>query len=389
MWHVRPSETACAKTSRRRDRTGTSRRATRGRIAAMSRRLVVVLGTLVVLAAVLLLAFRLALAELHGAVEGALGPRGSVGGVSVGWTGIELRDVRIRAERGGKRPWPADDELRAARVHVVPDVTTLWSRGWRVSRVTITDGFVSVLRSRDGKLRLLPSLLETPAPPAAGAGRTAASTPVRIAGVTLANAEVEFLDASVRQPPHRMRLERLEADVGPLHLPALDQPVNIELAGVFKGPRRDGRLGLKGWLTPATRDAKIAARFSGVDLIALQPYLLRVSESGVRRGTIDLTLNAKVAKNRLHAPGTVTLTGLELAGGSFAGLPRQAVIAAMSRDGRIEVDFTLEGRLDDPRFSLNETIAVKLAGGLAESLGVSIGGVVEGLGSVVKGLLGR
>ena len=96
-----------------------------------------------------------------------------------------------------------------------------------------------------------------------------------------------------------------------------------------------------------------------------------------------------MAKNRVHAPGTVTLTGLELAGSSFAGLPRQAVIAAMSRDGRIQVDFTLEGRLDDPKFSLNETIAMKLAGGLAESLGVSIGGVVEGLGGMVKGLLGR
>ena len=57
----------------------------------------------------LLLAFRLALGELRGGVESALGPRGSVGHVSVGWTGVELRDVRIRAERGGKRPWPAED----------------------------------------------------------------------------------------------------------------------------------------------------------------------------------------------------------------------------------------------------------------------------------------
>ena len=61
----------------------------------------------------------------------------------------------------------------------------------------------------------------------------------------------------------------------------------------------------------------------------------------------------------------------------------------MSRDGRIEVAFTLEGRLDDPAFSLNENFATKLAGGLAETLGVSLGGVVEGVGNVIKGLFGR
>jgi hypothetical protein len=131
-----------------------------------------------------------------------------------------------------------------------------------------------------------------------------------------------------------------------------------------------------------------------VDLVALQPYLLKVNEAGVKRGTLDLSLDATVKAKRLHAPGRVTLTGLELASGggvlaTFGGVPRQAVLAAMERDGRIEVGFTLEGRLDDPAFSINDNLATKLAGGLAETLGVSLGGVVEGVGSVIKGLLGR
>jgi hypothetical protein len=101
-----------------------------------------------------------------------------------------------------------------------------------------------------------------------------------------------------------------------------------------------------------------------------------------------------VKAQHLHAPGKVTLTGLELAPGggvlsTFAGVPRQAVIAAMTRDGRVEVAFTLDGRLDDPAFSINENFATRLAGGLAETLGVSLGGVVEGVGNVIKGLFGR
>ena len=151
---------------------------------------------------------------------------------------------------------------------------------------------------------------------------------------------------------------------------------------------------MAGRLTPATKDADLKADARGVDLVALQPYLLKVSEGGVKRGSLDLALHARVKAQQLNAPGRLTLTNLELAPapgmlGTFAGVPRQAVVAAMERNGRIEVAFTLEGRLDDPAFSLNESLATRLAGGLAESLGVSLSGVVEGVGNVIKGLFGR
>ncbi len=150
---------------------------------------------------------------------------------------------------------------------------------------------------------------------------------------------------------------------------------------------------MEGHVNPATRDADLALQAKGVDLVALSPYLLRTNESTVRRGTLDLALDAKVKAQRLNAPGRLTLTDLELASGgvlgTFAGVPRQAVLAAMSRDGRIELAFALEGRVDDPKFSVNELFAARFAVGLAEKLGVSIGGVVEGVGGVIKGLFGR
>lgn len=341
------------------------------------------------LAALLLvaaLAFQFALRHLRAGIEQALGPRASVEALSLGWSGVEITGLRIRGERG----WPAADELRAERVRVMPEATSLFGDTWRVRRIEIEGAYVSLLRSRDGRLRVLPSLLER-ADATAPAGPAPA---VRIGQVRLRGAAVEFFDASVRRPAHRLRLQQLDADVGPLALPALDRPVGIDLKGRLDGPQRDGTVAITGHLTPATRDAALQARLAGVDLIALQPYLLRVNEGGVRRGTLDLRLSATVTKHRLHAPGTITLTGLELGSGggllgTFAGVPRQAVVAAMSRDGRIELKFTLEGRLDDPSFSLNEALALRTAAGLAERLGVSVRGVVEGVGSVLGGLLGR
>lgn len=352
-------------------------------------RLVVIALAAAAVVAAAFAGYRAAMAELKTGIEAALGPRASLGAIELGMTGVEIRELRIRSARGA---WPTEDELRAARVHLRPAFSTLWARGWRIGRIEVTDAYVSLQRTRDGRLRILPALLEQP--PSKGAKEAAAGPHVHIAQIVLKNAAVEFHDASVRQPAHRMLLDQLDADVGPLDWPALDTAAQIDLAARFKGPQRDGRLTIAGTLTPATRDATLKAQARGVDLVALQPYLLKVNEGGVRRGTLDLGLDATVKAQRLHAPGKLTLTGLELGPGNgllstFAGVPRQAVIAAMSRDGRIVVSFTLDGKLDDPSFSINENFATKLAGGLAETLGVSLGGVVEGVGNVIKGLFGR
>jgi hypothetical protein len=340
-------------------------------------------GVTLVVAAV---AFQIAVRELRDAVVRALGPRASVGALEVSWSGVTLHDLRVRAVPGG---WPAEDELRAARVHVVPDPSSLFSAHWRIHRITVDQAYLSMQRGKGGRLRLLPALLER-APP----DRPAKAVAVVIGEIELRGAMIDFHDASVRHPAHRVRLHQGDAVLGPVRLPALDQSMRVQIKAAVKGPHRDGRMTIDGFVTPATRDAQLAVRFSGVELVALQPYLLKVHEGGVKRGTLDLRLDANVREQRLRAPGTLTLTGLELANGSgltgtFAGVPRQAVLGAISREGRIDVKFTLDGRLDDPKFSLNENLAARLGVGLAQSLGVSLAGVAEGVGNVVKGLFGR
>lgn len=352
----------------------------------MNRSAWIVVIVIAVLAAAALGGLRLGASRLEAALHEALGPRASIGAVRIGLTGVQITDLRIRAAAGG---WPASDELVASRVHLRPALSNLWSRGWHIARIEVEDGYLSLQRTRQGRLRVLPALLERPRAEAAGEAPR-----VRIAEVALREVAIDFFDASVRGGTHKLRFESLRADVGPLAIPAFDEPTAIDLAATLKGPQKNGRIAIAGTVTIATLDAQLKAAVQGVDLVALQPYLLKVNEAGVKRGTLDLSLDASVKGKRLKAPGRVTLTGLELASGggvlaTFGGVPRQAVLAAMERDGRIEVGFTLEGRLDDPAFSINDNLATKLAGGLAETLGVSLGGVVEGVGSVIKGLLGR
>ncbi|MFG5410033.1 DUF748 domain-containing protein [Piscinibacter sakaiensis] len=200
--------------------------------------------------------------------------------------------------------------------------------------------------------------------------------------LALHGATLDFLDARVARPPHRLHFSGLQAELGPIAWPALDQPMPLRIDAVMHGT-----------LTPATRDARLALRLDGVDLRVLQPYLLRLNEGGVERGRLDLQVDATVRGQQLHAPGRVRFSELALGRrgvlDTVAGVPQQLVLKAMEERGRIELDFVLEGRLDDPAFSLEENLSTRIAVGLAKALGVSVGGLVEGLGSVVKGLFGR
>jgi hypothetical protein len=363
------------------------------------KRAIVIIGVLVVAIAIAAFAgLHFATRALKSQVEQALGPDSEVAEIVVNWTSIEARGVRIRGPKG----WPVEEALRAERIVVSPDLLGLFSARLHVPRIVVDQAYLSVLRTRDGKLRLLPGLLEKPKADDASAGAAAPMPVFTIGTIELRHGMLDFYDATVRTPAHRTRLEQLHAKVEKLHFPSLTGRTGIQLDGSVKGVQRDGRLSVGGWVELANKNSEIVTKLQGIDLVALQPYLIKASETGVRRGTLDMTLKSVVHDNRLRAPGSVTLTKLELAPsggafGTFMGVPRQAVVAALkNRKGQITLNFTLEGNLNDPKFSVNDSFAKHLGSAVAETLGISVegltrgvGGAAEGLGGVMKKLFGK
>ena len=160
----------------------------------------------------------------------------------------------------------------------------------------------------------------------------------------------------------------------------------------MKGVKRNGALDVHGWAELSSRDSEIATKLRGVDLVSFEPYLVKAAEAGVRRGVLDLDLKSTVHKKALRAPGTLTLSDVELESGggalnTFMGMPRNALIAALkNRNGQITVQFTLEGNLEDPKFSLNESFSRRMASSLGETLGVSVEGLARGVGNAARGV---
>ncbi|MBW7902648.1 MAG: DUF748 domain-containing protein [Rhodocyclaceae bacterium] len=359
-------------------------------------------AALLALAAAGAVGLKLATDRLHAAVVAALGPNAEVERIEAGFSAVAIHGIRIRAGKD----WPAADELAAQRVLIRPDWNALLAREMRIAGIEIEGGYVSMLRRRDGSLAILSSLLDRAKEEKAASTRPgdddgSALPEIVIGGVTLTDAAVDFHDASVRRPAHRLRIEKTRVELGELRLPALTGRTTIRLDGTVKGVQRDGTVSLQGWAEIATKDSELRTQLAGVDLVAFQPYLIKAAETGVRKGALDLDLKSTVQRNRLHAPGRVVLSGLELAaGGSFMGMPREAVVKVLQgRDGRIAADFVLEGDIADPKFSLNENFLAQVAAASAGALGISLeglaagiggagGSVVEGVGSALDRLLG-
>ena len=351
------------------------------------RLMLIALAVIVVLIVGGIVGFRVAIGVLKGKVVEVLGPNSEMRDIRLGWSSVNVEGLRIKGPSG----WPAADALRAERVTVVPSLRSLLSRQYRVHSITIVKPYLSALRTKEGKFLVLPGLLTG----AAGEGQTgspssptAALPKVIIGSITLQDGVVELYDATVAQPPLKIRLEQIKATVRDMAVPGLKGKSRFELAGVVKGVHRDGQLKMAGWTEVGTKDSSVKTELRSVDLVVLQPYLIKAGEKGVQKGTFDLDLQSDVSNNQLKAPGKATISDLEFvpaggAFGTFMGLPRQAVVAFLTRSGnKITVDFVLEGDINNPQFSLNQTFTTRLAFAMANVLGLNFPGMVKDVGTL-------
>lgn len=338
--------------------------------------------------------WQLAIRSLKSQVEQALGPQGEVREIRVGLTGIEILDIRIRAQKNSG--WPSEDELRAKRIVATPDLLDLLTARLSIDSIRIEDAYISMLHTRNGQMKIIPSLLEMQTVPAGKPAPDQARKPAdgkpdtqtSIGNILLTGGVIEFYDASIRSTPIKLRLEQIDASIGKLLLPDLTGHTAIKIEGILKGNRQDGKLAIDGSIELATNASGFSTKLRGIDMTVLQPYLIQSAETGVRRGTLDLDLKSSVTKGKLRAPGTLTLADLELASssGAFMGLPRSAAIGMMKdKKGRLSVKFVLEGDINDPKFSLNEQMATRLGSSLATTLGISLESLAKGVSGVGSG----
>jgi hypothetical protein len=344
----------------------------------------IALIVLVILVVVGMVGFRMAAFVLKGKVVETLGPGSEIKDIRIGWTGVHVEGLRIK----GPSYWPADDTLRAERVTLVPSLLSLLFGQYRIRSITIVDPYVSVFRTKDGKVLVVPSLMAKKGQAEITSTPSAAPPAVILKRITLQGGVVELFDAKVARPLLKVRLEQIRASVKDLAVPTLNGRSRFDFTGVVKGVHQDGSVEVAGWAEISTKDSSVNLQLRSVDLVALQPYLIKAGDIGVRKGTLDLDLQSDVSNNRLKAPGKVTISDLKLAPttgawDTFMGVPRDAVLAFLKSKGdKITLNFVLEGDINNPTFSLNNALSERLAISMAEVLKVSLGGMAQGAGAL-------
>ena len=345
----------------------------------MKRWQVIVFAIAVFLPIAVLAGYRIGVGMLQDNVLAALGPGSRLRELKVNWFTIELLGVSIDAPKD----WPAARTFEAERVTITPDLRTLFTRTIRIAAIVIEKPYLSVLRN-PGKLVMIPSLTEREEKPQRNEGGARAVT---ISTIELKSGSVDLYDATVSRPPYRTRIEDIEALIQDVAAPAADK-TRFDLTGIVKGIKRDGRTQVNGWVGPAARDSSSRITLDAVDLVALQPYLVKKTDARVARGTLDLNLASEVRNDRLNGKGKVILRDLTFAPSSgffdtFMGLPRNTVIGFLKdHNDAIDLDFTLTGNTKNPNFSLNENLSTRIATAMAGQLGVSITNVAEGIGTL-------
>jgi hypothetical protein len=345
----------------------------------MRRWQIITIAFLGVVALAIVSAYRISVRLLEDQIIAALGSGSRLAELRVNWFTVELLGLSIDAPKG----WPAARTFEAERIIVTPDLRSLIGRKIRVFSIVIENPYLSVLRN-PGKLIVIPSLTQREE---RSRSEESSAREVIIERIELKNGSLDLYDATVSRPPLKTRVEQVEALIQDVATPAAEK-TSFELAGIVKGIKSDGRATVSGWVGPGAKDSSSRVILEGVDLVALQPYLVKKNDARVSRGVLDLNLASEVRNDNLNGKGKMILKDLTFAPSSgvfdtFMGLPRNAVISFLKdNNNAIDVDFTLSGNTKNPNFSLNESLSTRVAAAMAGQLGVGIVGVAEGLGTL-------
>ncbi len=299
-----------------------------------------VAGAIVLLAVVALGGWYFVQHEVKERVAEALAPLGTAERIDVGLSAITLRHVRLTAPSG----WPTPDALTADEITMTPDIRDLFAHRVHLQSVVVRGFSLVLVRTASGRLEILPKLRQAvsrhgqPASEASSAADNRPPLPAEklIDHIAFADGQFVFYDEMIRKPPYKVTVSDASATVDHIHLPDLTEPTRLSVKGSIKGPAHTGTVTFDGWMKIASKDSQTTTTLRGVDVVTLDPYLLKKAgtKTQVTGGTLDLNLQATVTSYHIHAPGTVTLHHLQLAAtddplDTFMQIPARAAVAAL------------------------------------------------------------
>lgn len=304
--------------------------------------------------------------------------------------GVQLTNL-LAADLAGQ------EFVRWTQLQVTGIQSTLKPDSFRAAAVN-WDGLKTSLRvGPEGQLNLL-SVFPESTPHAAGAEPPTASAaqpegqkararfPIQLDAFILTNVSFHFADASI-QPNCVFDVQELNGVIRGLSSDP-GASAEVELSG-----RVDERAPfvVQGRLNPLSPSPmlNLSLSNSGIQLPVFTPYLEKYGGYPINKGRLSLNLHYEIQDRALQAENKVQIDQLMLGARNnspdASQLPIKLAVALLKdRNGLIELDMPVSGRLDDPQFRLGPIILKVLVNVIAKAatspfklLGALVGGGEE------------
>jgi len=235
----------------------------------------------------------------------------------------------------------------------------------------------------------LTNSVASPAP--AGGGTTnsfADQFPVQLGRLVLEQASLAFADESVR--PHVvLGIQEISGSIQGLSS-ALNTPADVDLHGHVDA---QSPFSITGRVNPfaAMMFVDLAITNANTQLTPLNGYMETYGGHSLNKGRVSTSLRYRVEGKQLHAENKIQIDQLTLGprnnSTNATSLPVKLGVALLKdHNGRIELDVPVNGRLDDPKFSVGPIVLqvignmlVKAAASPFKLLGSLVGGGGEEL----------
>lgn len=322
-----------------------------------------------------------------------LGSEVKVGNVNARWNRIELDQVRIPRHGNGSFA----NRFSFERVVIRPSLFSLFSGRLDIKEILLEKPYLLLEIKSDGSFARV--IQPRPAIPAG----SSAALPLRIAAVRISNGTIDLLDWRVARKGrvgishpgesyHLITLQNIAFTGGAVSFPLSEQPVPVRLELASK---RGGHLLIDGTIAPNGLDSHLKIDLTGLNILPYRPYFIKKGDLDVSSGALTATCTLTIKKRVLDAPGILHLKELSFdhssTKGLLLGVPAWGLVSIMS-DNRndLSVPFKVNGNLDNPRFSVQQTLLDQLATALSAKIGIpTVTGVGKGIFSFgEKGLKG-
>jgi hypothetical protein len=315
-------------------------------------------------------------------VESRLGKRFAIERIDLKWGHVEVVGMSFKNEAGR-------EVIKVGDLSVTADFMGLLRKEYIISSLTVKEPYLFVEVDRRGNIvnpSLPPDLM--PKQGAKNAKPEKPAPPLVIRKIEIINGSVDYLDRKTPVTPVLTKMRDLDVVMKDVSVPPADTFSDFVLSASVPGNHSTGTVKSIGKIKIKTKDMDLKTNVRSLDITGFKPYFQKESPVDITNGSLDLNIQAKIASDRIHAPGTVVLKDLRFQNGpgmsgSFLGVPLSLVVALLKKSNdEISVNFVLEGDLNNPKFDIKENLMNRISVALAEKLGLPIKGITEAVTSI-------